>query len=76
MDKTGVKRSLLGCATLVALTLGVARGDEAEGLVGYSMLTRDGRRLVSKMVKGTRTFELVPTNALPANLPPVRPWTI
>ena len=45
-------------------------------LTAYSMLTHDGRRLVSKVVNGARTFELVPTNALPANLPPVRPWTI
>ena len=42
----------------------------------YSMLTHDGRRLVSH-VEGTNTvFELVATNALPANLPPVREWTI
>lgn len=74
VDGTGCLK--LGLVSLIILALGVAWGGEAQGLVGYSMLTRDGRRLVSKVVNGTRTFELVPTNALPANLPPVRPWTI
>jgi len=42
----------------------------------YSMLTHDGRRLVSH-VEGTNTvYELVPTNRLPANLPPVWEWTL
>lgn len=45
-------------------------------LTAYSMLTHDGRRLVSRP-EGTNTvFELVPTNRLPANLPPVREWKI
>ena len=41
------------------------------GLTAYSMLTHDGRRMVSH-VEGTNiVYELVPTNRLPANLPPV-----
>ena len=48
----------------------------AEGYTAHSMLTRDGRRLVSH-VEGTNTvYELVPTNRLPANLPPVREWKL
>ena len=48
----------------------------SSGIKAYSMLTHDGRRLVSH-VEGTNTvFELVATNALPANLPPVREWTL
>ena len=44
------------------------------GLTAYSMLTHDGRRMVSR-AEGTNTvYELVPTNQLPANLPPVREW--
>jgi len=42
----------------------------------YSMVTRDGRRLVSRGTGTAKKWELVPTNSLPANLPPVRPWTI
>lgn len=52
-------------------------GDDAvPGLTAYSMVTRDGRRLVSHDEGGKAVYELVPTNALPANLPAVRPWTI
>ena len=40
------------------------------------MLTRDGRRLVSRQDGGREVFELVATNALPAGLPPVRAWTV
>ena len=48
----------------------------AESFAAYSMLTHDGRRLVSH-VEGTNTvYELVPTNALPVGLPPVREWNI
>ena len=48
----------------------------SSGIKAYSMLTHDGRRLVSH-VEGTNTvFELVATNALPVNLPPVREWTL
>ena len=41
-------------------------------LTAYSMVTHDGRRVVSR--DGGATFELVATNALPTSLPPVRPW--
>jgi len=40
-----------------------------------SMLTRDGWRMVSRKDNaGATVHELVPTNRLPANLPPVREW--
>jgi len=42
----------------------------------YSMVTRDGRRLVSRGTGNAKKWELVPTNSLPANLPSVRQWTI
>ena len=42
----------------------------------YSLLTRDGCRLVACRVGDAAWRELVPTNALPANLPPVREWKI
>ena len=46
------------------------------GFTAHSMLTHDGRRMVSR-VEGTNTvYELVPTNRLPANLPPVREWKL
>ena len=45
-------------------------------IAAYSMLTHDGRRLVSRMEGTNEVFELVATNSLPANLPPVRKWTI
>ena len=45
-------------------------------LTAYSMLTHDGRRLVSRQEGTDTVFELVPTNELPANLPPVREWKI
>lgn len=45
-------------------------------LMAYSMLTHDGRRLVSRLDGTNTVFELVPTNNLPANLPPVREWKI
>ena len=40
------------------------------------MLTRDGRRMVSKLEDGKRVYSLVPTNQLPVNLPPVREWKL
>ena len=41
------------------------------------MLTRDGRRMISrKNAAGETVYELVPTNRLPANLPPVREWKL
>ena len=49
---------------------------QRDGFTAYSMLTRDGRRMVS-YVEGTNTvYELVPTNRLPADLPPVREWKL
>ena len=45
-------------------------------VVAYSMLTHDGRRMISRKNGGKTVYELVPTNRLPASLPPVRPWTI
>ena len=48
----------------------------ADDLAAYSMVTRDGRRLVSRVEDGKTVYELVATNALPAGLPPVRQWTI
>ena len=59
---------LVLCCCLAA---GSAFADGASGFTAYSMLTRDGRRMVSH-VEGTNTvYELVPTNSLPAKLPPV-----
>ena len=42
----------------------------------HSLLTRDGRRLVDCRAGDAAWRELVPTNALPAGLPPVREWKI
>ena len=42
----------------------------------YSLVTRDGRRLVSSDVGGEPFYQLVPLAELPANLPPVREWKI
>ena len=42
----------------------------------YSLVTRDGRRLVSCREGEATWLGLVPTNALPAGLPPVREWKI
>ena len=43
-------------------------------ITAYSMVTRDGRRVISN--DDGKTFELVATNSLPDNLPPVRPWRL
>jgi len=40
------------------------------------MLTHDGRRMVSRREGTNIVYELVPTNRLPADLPPVRAWKI
>lgn len=48
----------------------------ASRITAYSMVTRDGRRLVSYKEGRRDVFSLVHTNALPAGLPPVRRWTI
>ena len=54
----------------------VPDGNDLRGLAAYSMLTHDGRRMVSYL-KGTNTvYELVPTNRLPAGLPPIREWKL
>ncbi len=45
-------------------------------VTAYSLVTRDGRRLVARDMGGSLCYSLVPTNALPANLPPVREWKI
>ena len=45
-------------------------------LTAYSMVTHDGRRLVSRVDGTNVVYELVATNSLPADLPPVREWTI
>ena len=76
------------CGTILAAGLTVALACAAEtgeaapashagvGVRAYSMLTHDGCRLVSH-VEGTNTvYELVPTNRLPAGLPPVREWKL
>ena len=42
----------------------------------FSMLTHDGRRLVSYRDGTNTVYELVPTNRLPADLPPVREWKL
>ena len=67
-------RLLFICLVIrLAVTSAFADGDCFHA---YSMLTRDGRRMVSR-VEGTNTvYELVPTNRLPANLPPVREWKL
>ena len=45
-------------------------------ITAYSMLTHDGRRMVSYADGGNTFYELVPTNKLPADLPPVREWKL
>lgn len=56
----------------------VVSGQVNEGMVtAYSMVTRDGRRMVSyKGADGEDVFELVPISELPEGLPQVRPWKI
>ena len=51
---------------------GVTSVDTREGFAVHSMLTRDGRRMVSYLDGTNTVYELVPTNRLPAGLPPVR----
>ena len=48
----------------------------AATVVAHSMVTRDGRRLVSRQVEGKTVHELVPLDRLPPDLPPVREWKI
>lgn len=61
---------------VLTVVLAVALKGLAEGLTAYSILTRDGQRMVSR-VEGTNVvFELVSTNSLPKDLPPVREWKL
>lgn len=61
---------------VATVALAAAVGACGEDLKAYSLLTRDGRRLVSRVKDGKKVFELISTNSLPSNLPPVRRWTI
>jgi len=66
----------MGVLCLAILAVALPVNGVSEGVRAYSMLTHDGRRMVSR-VEGTNTvYELVPTNSLPANLPPVREWKL
>ena len=66
----------IACIGFLAALAAAAVAQAADGLTAYSMVTRDGRRLVSRSENGETVFELVATNALPPGLPPVRDWTI
>lgn len=66
--------AVLCIATTLSIVFGTAAAQR--DLVAYSMLTHDGKRLVSHVKNGKRIYELVQTNSLPAGLPPVRKWTI
>ena len=69
-----VKRSPFALfAVALAATLSAFAG---ESFTALSMLTHDGRRMISRQKGGETVYELVPTNQLPANLPPVREWTL
>ena len=61
---------------VLAVAAAACLGARAEAVKAYSMLTHDGRRLVSHTVGTNTVFALVATNQLPANLPPVREWTL
>jgi len=65
----------IGVFLATAMVLGGAFGATG-GIAAYSMVTHDGRRLVSHLEGTNEVFELVATNALPKDLPSVRPWTI
>ena len=72
-----LKALLKGTKALLAVAAALIAGTvSAEALKGYSMVTHDGRRMVSRTVDGKEVFELMPTNALPAGLKPVRPWEL
>ena len=59
-------------------TVNPASGTAAPGVAAvHSLVTRDGRRLVSSRgPDGAERFELVPEAALPPGTPPARKWTI
>ena len=66
------------CVTILAAALSfeaMAQG-ASSGFRAYSMLTHDGRRMVSYADGANTVYELVPTNKLPANLPPIREWKL
>ncbi len=63
-----------GAATFATAENAPWRG---ESFTAHPMITRDGRRMISrKNNAGETVYELVPTNRLPANLPPVREWKL
>ena len=67
------------CVLIAALAMCSVDAGEVGGsgrFKVYSMLTRDGRRLVSRMEGTNEVFELVAADSLPAGLPPVREWRI
>ena len=64
---------LFGCLVAAAV---VSAGDEGAGLKVHSMVTRDGRRLVSRMEGTNEVFSLVAADELPAGTPPARPWRL
>ena len=63
-------------ATVAACTANAAELVGHDEFKAYSMLTRDGRRMVSHLDGTNTVYELVPTNQLPARLPPVREWKL
>jgi len=69
------------CFGLVLVSLALTNfqafgAGDFQNLTAYSMVTHDGRRLVSYFENGKDVFRLMPTNGLSSNLPPVRPWRI
>ena len=77
---TAAQKTSAAMAAMLGLALVesafAALSDRSSGLAAYSLLTHDGRRLVSRADGTNVVYSLVPTNALPAGLPPVREWTI
>jgi len=79
-----VKVKIFLCAAAVAAcAFGAAENGKqdvaapcSDSISAYSMLTHDGRRMISRKKGGKNVYELVPTNQLPANLRQVRQWTI
>ena len=67
--------SKFGSVLFVVLCL-LSGASEAAVIRGYSMLTSDGRRMVSRMEGTNEVFSLVTRTELPADMPPVRPWRI
>jgi len=63
---------IVGVAFVATMMVGASViGDEIEA---FSMVTHDGRRMVSR--DGGQTFELVATNTLPSKVPAARPWRL